>query len=92
MKKSRQVPQQAVAHLLYWIFSNEKSLQIGLQDGVAKEHKVDEFQVFYEVVGHWLAISDYQSIITSTNKMAASSRFATVSEDEFALKFFFSLF
>ena len=49
MKKSRQV--QAVAHLLYWIFSNEKSLQIGLQDGVAKEHKVDEFQVFYEVVG-----------------------------------------
>ena len=41
----------AIAHLLYWIFSNEKSLQIGLQDGVAKEHKVDEFQVFYEVVG-----------------------------------------
>ena len=53
MKKSRQVPQQAVAHLLYWIFSNEKSLQIGLQDGVAKEHKVDEFQVFYEVVGQF---------------------------------------
>ena len=51
MKKSRQVPQQAVAHHLYWIFSNEKSLQIGLQDGVAKEHKVAEFQVFYEVVG-----------------------------------------
>ena len=51
MKKSRQVPQQAVAHLLYWIFSNEKSLQIGLQDGAAKEHKVDEFQVFCEVVG-----------------------------------------
>ena len=51
VKKSRQVPQRAVAHLLYWIFSNEKSLQIGLQDGVAKEHKVDEFQVFYEVVG-----------------------------------------
>ena len=32
-------------------------------------------------------------IITSTDKMAASSRFATVSEDDFALKcFFFSLF
>ena len=51
MKKSRQVPQQAVARLLYWIFPNEKNLQIGLQDGVAKEHKVDEFKVFYEVVG-----------------------------------------
>ena len=42
---------------------------------------------------HWLAISDYHPIITSTDKMAASSRFATVSEDDFALKcFFFSLF
>ena len=29
----------------------------------------------------WFAMSDYQPIITSTNKMAAS-RFATVSEDE----------
>ena len=37
---------------------------------------------------HWLAISDYQPIITSTDKMAASSRFATVSEDDFALKCF----
>ena len=37
---------------------------------------------------------DYQPIITSTDKMVASSRFATVSEDDFALKcfFFFSLF
>ena len=35
---------------------------------------------------------DYQSIITSTDKMAASSRFATVSEDDFALKCFFFLF
>ena len=26
----------------------------------------------------WLAISDYQPIITSTDKIAASSRFATV--------------
>ena len=51
MRKSRQVPQQAVAHLLLWKFSNEKNTQIGLQDGVAKEHKVDEFQVFYEVAG-----------------------------------------
>ena len=34
------------------------------------------------------AISDYQSIITSTDKMAASSRFATVSQDDV----FFSLF
>ena len=41
---------------------------------------------------HWLAISDYQPIITSTDKMAASSRFATVSEDDFALKCFFFLF
>ena len=30
--------------------------------------------------------------ITSTDKMAASSRFATVSEDDFPLKCFFSLF
>ena len=37
---------------------------------------------------HWLAISDYQP----TDKMAASSRFATVSEDDFALKCFCSLF
>ena len=41
---------------------------------------------------HWLAISDYQPIITSTDKMAASSRFATVSDDDFALKCFFFLF
>ena len=34
---------------------------------------------------------DYQPIITSTDKMAASSRFATVSEDDFALKCFFFL-
>ena len=40
---------------------------------------------------HWLAISDYQPIITSTDKMAASSGFATVSEDDFALNFFFFL-
>ena len=32
------------------------------------------------------------AIITSTEKMAASSRFATVSEDDFALKCFFSFF
>ena len=32
---------------------------------------------------------DYQPIITSTDKMAASSRFVTVSEDDFALKCFF---
>ena len=38
---------------------------------------------------YWLAISDYHPIITSTDKMAASSRFATVSEDDFALKCFF---
>ena len=31
-------------------------------------------------------------IITSTDKMAASSRFATVSEDDFASKCFFFLF
>ena len=31
-------------------------------------------------------------MITSTDKMAASSRFATVSEDDFALKCFFFLF
>ena len=31
-------------------------------------------------------------MITSTDKMAASSRFATVSEDDFALNFFFFLF
>ena len=37
-------------------------------------------------------MSDYQPIITSTDKMAASSRFATVSEDDFALKCFFFLF
>ena len=41
---------------------------------------------------HWLAISDYQSIITSTDKMAASSRFATVSQDDFASKCFFFSF
>ena len=35
---------------------------------------------------------DYQPIITSTDKMVASSRFATVSEDDFALKSFFFLF
>ena len=35
---------------------------------------------------------DYQPIITSTDKMAASSRFVTVSEDDFALKGFFFLF
>ena len=40
---------------------------------------------------HWLAIWDYQPIILSTDKMAASSRFATVNEDDFALKCFFSL-
>ena len=34
----------------------------------------------------------YQPITTSTDKMAASSRFATVSEDDFALKCFFFLF
>ena len=34
-------------------------------------------------------ILDYQPIITSTDKMAANSRFATVSEDDFALKCFF---
>ena len=34
----------------------------------------------------------YQPIITSTDKMAASSSFATVSEDDFALKCFFFLF
>ena len=32
------------------------------------------------------------SIITSTDKMAASSRFATVSEDDFVLNFFFLFF
>ena len=41
---------------------------------------------------HWLAISDYQPIITSTDKMAASSRFATVSEDDFTLKCLFFSF
>ena len=41
---------------------------------------------------HWLAISDYQPIITSTDKMAASSRFATVSENDFTLKCFFFSF
>ena len=41
---------------------------------------------------HWLAISDYQPMITSMDKMAASSRFATVSEDDFALKCFFFSF
>ena len=34
-------------------------------------------------------ISDYQPIITSMDKTAASSRFATVNEDDFALKCFF---
>ena len=37
-------------------------------------------------------IIDYQPIITWTDKMATSSRFATVSEDDFALKCFFFLF
>ena len=41
---------------------------------------------------HWLAISDYQPIITSTDEMAASSHFATVNEDDVALKCFFFLF
>ena len=41
---------------------------------------------------HWLNISDYQPIITSMEEMAASSHFATASENDFALKFFFSLF
>ena len=37
--------------------------------------------------------SYYQPIITSTDKMAASSCFATVSEDDFCVEmFFFSLF
>ena len=41
----------------------------------------------------WLAISEYQPIITSTDKMAVSSRFATESEDDFRVEmFFFSLF
>ena len=33
----------------------------------------------------------YQPIITSTDKMAASSRFATVSEDDFCVEMFFFL-
>ena len=36
-----------------------------------------------------LITSDYQPIITSTDKMAASSRFATVSEADFRVEMFF---
>ena len=71
MKKSRQVPQQAVAHLFYWIFSNEKSLEIGFQDGVAKELKVDEFQVFYEVAGQLFGRE--RCILNWTQKLNLSS-------------------
>ena len=50
-------------------------------------------QVIIQITcSHWLAISDYQPIITSMEKMAASSCFATVSEDDFTLKCFFFLF
>ena len=70
-----------------------KTLKTNCDFETAIPHFSINTQVIIQNRSHWLAISDCQPIITSTGKMAASSRFTTVSEDDFALKcFFFSFF